>query len=278
MGKNIPHKATDRTVKTTDFLALHSVFSLDEATRTLAPVGGKAGTVGRLKHYLTTGRLKLVTREIYAVVPPGIEARQFQPDPFLVGASVRPEAVFSHHSALELLGVAHSVWNQYTLYVANRRRALSLPDTTIRFLEEPKAMTTTGKEGFAVRTAERQGRLLRVTGPERTLVEGFMRPGLVGGLEELVVSASGFSTLDLDLLKEALRRYGVAKLWASVGWFLERFQRAFHVSDAYLQELEESRPASPQYLLRERRGGTLSSRWNLILPPEMEQLGGPDER
>ena len=66
-------------MKTSDFLALHNVFSLDEAAQALAPAGGKAGTVERLKHHLAAGRLKLVTREIYAVVPPGIEARQFQP-------------------------------------------------------------------------------------------------------------------------------------------------------------------------------------------------------
>jgi predicted transcriptional regulator of viral defense system len=274
----MPYNDTERTMKTSEFLALHNVFSLDEATRVLAPVGGKPGTVWRLKHYLATGRLKLVTREIYAVVSPGIEARQFQPDPFLIGASMRPEGVFSHHSALELLGVAHSVWNQYTLYVSNRRRTLSRPGMTIRFLEQPKPMAVAGAEDFAARKVERQGKLLRVTGPERTLVEGLIRPGLAGGLEELVVSASGFPTLDLDLLKEVLRRYSVAKLWASVGWFLERFRRAFHVSDSYLKELEKSRPASPQYLLRGHRGGTLSPRWNLILPPEMEQLGGPDER
>ena len=265
-------------MKTSDFFALHNVFSLDEAARALAPTGGKAGTVERLKHHLAAGRLKLVTREIYTVVPPGIEARQFHPDPFLVGAAIRPEGIFSHHSALELLGSAHSAWNQCTLYVSNRRRALSLTGMMIRFLEQPRAMTITGAEGFATRTVERQGKLLRVTGPERTLVEGFIRPGLVGGLEELVVSASGFPTLDLDLLREVLKRYGVAKLWAAAGWFLERFQRTFHVSDAYLLELEKSRPESPQYLLRDRRGGTLSPRWSLILPPDMEQLGGPDER
>ncbi len=265
-------------MKTSEFLALHTVFSLDEATRALAPAGGKAGTVGRLKHYLATGRLKLVAREIYSVVPPGVQAQQFQPDPFLVGASSRPEGVFSHHSALELLGVAHSVWNQYTLYVSSRRRALSLAGMTIRFLEPPKPMMATGAEVFATRTVERQGKLLRATGPERTLVEGFMRPGLAGGLEELVVSASGFSTLDLDLLKEVLKRYGIAKIWAAVGGFLERVEGAFHVSDAYLLELEKFRPASPQYLLRGHRGGTLSPRWNLILPPDKERLGGPDER
>ncbi len=50
-----------------------------------------------------------------------------------------------------------------------------------------------------------------ITGPERTLVEGFRRPGLVGGLEELVVPAAGFATLDLEQLEEVLRRYGVRK-------------------------------------------------------------------
>ena len=269
MGNNTHYNDTERTMKTSGFLALHNVFSLDEAARNFAPTGGKAGTVGRLKHHLAAGRLKLVTREIYAVVPPGIEAQQFQPDPFLVGAAIRPKGVFSHHSALELLGAAHSVWNQCTLYDSSRRRALSLTGMTIRFLEQPKAMMVTGAESFATRIVERQGKLLRVTSPERTLVEGFIRMGLAGGLEELMVSASGFPTLDLHLLREVLRRYGVAKLWASAGWFLERFQSTFHVSDAYLLELEKFRPASPQYLLRDRRGGTLSPRWNLILPPDM---------
>jgi predicted transcriptional regulator of viral defense system len=278
MGSIVPHNGTERTMKTSDFLALHNVFSLDEAAQALAPAGGKAGTVERLKHHLAAGRLKLVTREIYAVVPQGVEAQKFQPDPFLVGAAIRPEGVFSHHSALELLGAAHSVWNQCTLYVPNRRRALSLTGMMISFLEQPKAMRITGAEGFATRKVERQGKLLPVTGPERTLVEGFSRPGLAGGLEELVVSASGFPTLDLHLLKDVLKRYGVAKLWASAGWFLERFQSAFHVSDSYLLELEKFRPVSPQYLLRDRRGGTLSPRWSLILPPDMEHLGGPDER
>jgi hypothetical protein len=76
--------------------------------------------------------------------------------------------------------------------------------------------------------------LLDTTGPERTLVEGFNRPSLAGGLEELVRSAAGFTTLDLGLLEEVLRRYDLARLWAATGWFLETFQKSFHVPDALL--------------------------------------------
>jgi len=50
------------------------------------------------------------------------------------------------------------------------------------------------------------------------------------------------------------------------GWFLERFQQNFHVSEKILERLALHRTRSPHYLERYRRGGTLEARWNLILP------------
>ncbi|MCX6555408.1 MAG: hypothetical protein NTZ12_10450, partial [Candidatus Aminicenantes bacterium] len=125
---------------TNDFFATHPVFSLDEASSMLSPPGGKSGTIERLKYHLQTGRLKLVTREIYAVVPPGISIERFHPDPFLVAAAIRPDGVFSCHSAMELLGAAHSTWNRYTLYVDTPRRPLVSGSTTIQFIKHPPAL------------------------------------------------------------------------------------------------------------------------------------------
>lgn len=265
-------------VSTADFLATHPIFSLDEAALELAPPGGRAGTVERLKHYLETGRLKLAARGVYAVIPAGTSARRFQPDTILVAAAARSDAIFSHHSALELLGVAHAVWRECTIYTATRRRVLVLDEATIRFLEHPDAMRGTGSRSLGTRRVERRGKLLAVTGPERTLVEGFRRPRFAGGLEELVISASGFATLDLDLLEEILRRYDVANLWAAAGWFLECFQQSFHVPDRFFSRLERHRPRSPQYLERGARGGSLVARWNVIVPRGLMRLGEPDER
>lgn len=260
-------------MKTLEFFATHPVFSLNEASKYLAPPGGRSGTVERLKYHLETGRLKLVNRGVYAVVPPGGKAEDFRPDPFLVAAAFRPEGVFSHHSALELQGVAHSVWNDCTLYAEWRRRPLLLNGTTVRFLEYPAPMRTGSGDHVGTRKIERQGKLLLTTGPERTLVEGFRRPVLVGGLEELVISASGFAVLDLTLLDEILQRYGIATLWAATGWFLEHFQQSFHVPEEFLNRMEQHRPRSPHYLERNRRGGVLASRWNLILPKELIREG-----
>ena len=166
----------------------------------------------------------------------------------------------------------------YTLYVKQHRRLLRLNGATIRFFEHPGFIRSTTNEQLGTLHVERQGRLLCTTGPERTLVEGFRRPVLVGGLEELVRSAGGFSTLDLDLLEKVLHVYGVATLWAAVGWFLERFQQTFYVPERVLERLAPHRPRSPHYLERDHRGGSLVARWNLILPEALAGMEEPDER
>lgn len=265
-------------METREFFARRPVFSLEEATRELAPPGGRAGTVARLKHHLATGRLKLLARGLYAVVPPGAAPGEFLPDPFLAGAAARSDAVFSHHAALELLGAAHSLWSECTAFTSTRRRPMDLGGTIVRFLDVPPPMEGRSGRQLGTRRVERRGRLLETTGPERTLVEGFRRPRLAGGLEELLQSAAGFATLDLDLIGEVLQRYDVANLWAATGWFLERTREVFHVPDSVLERCASRVPGSAQYLDRGRRGGTLYRRWKLIVPAELERLAGPDER
>lgn len=233
--------------------------------------------VDRLKHHRKQGRLKPVFRSVYAVVPFGSDVRRFRPDPFLVASAVRPDGVFSYHSALELLGTAHSVWTQITLFTSHRRNPLHFDGSSFRFLENPHAMQTPSRGHLGTRNVERHGKLLEVTGPERTLVEGFRRPALAGGLEELVASAGGFATLDLDLLIEILKRYRTARIWGAVGWFLESFRREFHVPDELLGRIEQEKPRVPQYIERQSRGGVLIARWNLILPKTLARPGEPDE-
>lgn len=274
----VTYMSTEQKLKTTDFFATHPVFSLDAAAEALAPGGKRSGVVDRLKYHLNAGRIKRVTREVYAVVPPAVSVENFRPDPFLVASAMQPSGVFSHHSALELLGVAYSIWNQCTIYVERRRRPLLLDGVTLRFIDLSRPMQTDSHKQIGTRRIERLGRLLEVTGPERTLAEGFSRPSLVGGLEELVRSAGGFTTLDLDLLEEVLRLYDLAKLWAAVGWFTECFQRDFHVPEPFLARMEKRRPHSRVYMERNLRGGVLVPRWNLILPKELLSLGEPNER
>ncbi len=249
------------------FFATHSAFTLSELAEAMGGGERTSSARERVKYYLRRGRLRRLSRGVYATVPAGVPAERYQPDRYLVAAAVRADAVFSHHAALELLGFAHSDWNVCTVLTAHRRPALQLEGARVVFLQPPAALRSAKLWKLGTRRVERQGKPLRVTGPERTLLDGFRQPRLVGGLPELVESAAGFGVLDLNLLHKLLGLYGQRMLFGAAGWFLERYQKEFFVPDRFLKELEKRRPRSRQYLPRgRRRGGVLARRWNLVLP------------
>jgi predicted transcriptional regulator of viral defense system len=256
-------------LSTEAFLAGRPVFSLQELA-TAVDVS-RATALERVKHHLASGRLKRVAKEVYAAVPIGAEPEGFVPDRYLVAAVARSEGILSHHAALELLGAAHSEWSDCTVLCQTRRATIALDGVRVRFLVHPAALRRSGEERIGTRQAQRMGRAVVHTGPERTIVEGFSRPELMGGLEELVESAAGFGVLDLDLMERILESFGQRSLWACVGWFLERYQERFFVPDAYLHELELQRPRSAQYVPRGYRGGDFHRRWNLVLPESLSE-------
>ena len=252
-----------------------SAFTLDEFANEAQLPPPKA--LDRLKYHLRLGRIDTLERGLYAVVPPGSSRERFQPDRYLVAAATRPDAIFSHHAALELLGAAHSDWNVCTVFTKRRRRKLVLATVELQYLAHPTSLRKRSLEDLGTRQVERQGSLLRVTGPERTLVDGFRQPRHVGGLSELVESAAGFGVLELDLLMRILDVYDQRSLWAAVGWFLERYKETFFVPDDYLESLEKRRPRSTQYVPRGERSGRFVRRWNLVLPANVVRGGERDD-
>ena len=258
-------------LSTEEFLARHPIFTLEELASALGSGAGVGTPMERVKHHLRRGRLKRLAKELYAAVPVGVPPDEFVPDRHAVAAAARKDGILSHHAALELSGVAHSEWNVCTVLCSKRRNAIRVGDGEIRFLVHPAALRRHGAERLGVRHIDRLGRPIHFTGPERSLVDGFRQPRLVGGVEELVESAAGFGVLDLDLLTAVLRAYDQKALWACAGWFLERHRERFFVSEEFLAHLEKRRPKSPVYVPRERRGGVLARRWNLVLPEGVVQ-------
>lgn len=267
--------AKKRQVDLDAFFAARPVFTRDQFVTALGPEVGPAAVTARLAYYSRSGRLRSITRRVFAVVPPGQAPDSLRPDPFLVAVAARPDAIFSHHSALELLGAAHSTWSTCTLFSTGERLSLTLDGSRIRIAPHPTVLAKRDQVELGTRTVERRGSILRTTGPERTLVEGFRQLTLVGGAAELVTSAGGFGALDLTLLEDVLDHYSVRRLWAAVGWFLETHAQAFGVTDQDLARFERHRPRSPLYLDRRGRGGLLVARWNLVLPPDVGR-GDPD--
>ena len=256
--------------RTEKFLDRNPVFSRSMFAEAHGEPESSTALAKRLKYLQSSERIVSLERGLYATVRPGADPETTAPDPYLVGAALRPDGVFAYHSALTLLGAGHSDWGVVTLLSHFRRRPLVLRGGRIEVLPHPATLVRKALTEVGVRSVPYLDRTLRVTGPERTLADGFRRLDLVGGLEELVSSAAGFPSLDFEELDAVLDAYGVHNLYAGVGWFLEVHQEHFFVPDDYLERLEKRRPAAPQYLPRRGRteegSGRMVSRWNLILP------------
>lgn len=253
-----------------EFLAEIPVFTTRELAAARGEPSDTDGAYEQLKHHLHTGRVKQVVRGIYAAVPPGVDAEAFEPDRYLVGVAAEPDAIFAYHAALELLGVAQTVWNECVLHCERPRVPIELDLARIVFLPIPRPLCRRGAEEVGVRLVGHESRRLRVTGPERTIVEGFRQPHRAGGVQELVESASGLPMLDFDLLAEVLEAYAQRSLWAAVGWFVERSRGTWLPPERFLDRCRAERPRGRQYLVRDRRGGTFVPEWNLILPPGID--------
>jgi len=268
MGPMSTRSQVQRT--TGKFLDRNPVFSRSMFAEAHGEPESSTALAKRLKYLQSRERIVSLERGLYATVRPGDDPEATVPDPYLAGAVLRPDGVFAFHSALTLLGAGHSDWGVVTLLSHSRRRPLVLRGGRVEVLPHPAILVRRALTEVGVRSVPFLDRTLRVTGPERTLVDGFRRLDLVGGLEELVSSAAGFPSLNFEEMDAVLDAYGVHNLYAGVGWFLEAHQEHFFVSDDNLARLEKRRPAAPQYLPRRGRiedgGARMVPRWNLILP------------
>lgn len=261
--------SAQRKVDPEAFFAQNSVFTLETWAASQGKEGALAAARDQLKHHLKRARVRSLSRGLYLSVPHGVDPAATKPDTYLCAVAKCADAVFCYHAALELLGTAHSTWHECTVFCEPRRKPLALPDATVRFLAPPVPLRRRQLEELGIVSVSWQGKPLKVTGRERTLVEGFREPRYVGGLEELVESAGGFGVLDLELLRRMLDAYAEKNLWALLGWFLDLHRQRFQPPASLLDLCEAKRPAKPVNIPRSQRGGRLLPRWNLVLPESL---------
>lgn len=259
-------------MKHDDFFRKHPIFTAAEFARHVSSVGdaGPRAAEASLGYHLKTGRLVHVRRGLYAVVSPGTNPDSFPVDPYLVASCLAPDAVISHHSALEFHGVAYSI-NTRMIYSASRPTApFTYRSQSFCGTRFPDALVRSGDKFIGVIDAERAGMKLRVTGLERTFVDIMDRPDLSGGWEEVFRSLEAVEFFDLDRVVACALMYDNATTLAKVGFFLELHRDTLMVQESHLKQLQERRPRQPHYLDRTRRTqGRLVSAWNLVVPVEV---------
>ena len=254
------------------FFRKHPVFTGEELAKHLSThseVGARAQEA-LLAYHRRAGRVIRVRRGLYAVIPAGADTDSYPIDPFLIAAKLTPDAVLSHHTALEFHGKAYSVYTHVTYSASRPLAPLAFRSHVFRGTKFPMALIRAGKVHVGVSTAERAGMELRVASLERSLVDVLDRPDLSGSWEEIWRSLESVEFFDLDKVVDYALLLGNATTGAKVGFFLEQHREPLMVEDRHLKALHELRPRQPHYLDRAKRtSGRLVSKWNLVVPREV---------
>jgi predicted transcriptional regulator of viral defense system len=259
-------------MKPTEFFARHPVFRFEEfrAAHQSSGTRSPATTGSVLKQHVVRGNLINVRRGLYARVPEDADPATFRVDPYLLGSRLSDDAVIAYHSALQLLGKAHSQSQQITYLTIRRAKPFTFQDTDFVPVLVPTALRKLPDLGGGVREERRQGLVVRVTGYERTFVDVLDAPQHGGSWEEIWRSLESIEFVDLDFVVDYALRLASALTVARVGFFLEQHKEELLVEDRHLEALRARAPAQPRYFeRRHRKGGKLLPRWNLIVPEQI---------
>jgi predicted transcriptional regulator of viral defense system len=264
-------KASYKIGKLDEFVEETPVFTIRDLERVLQVDSGKnvqarEAAYNFVKNRRRAGRLGVVKEGVYYVVRPGANPMTMPVDEFLVASKLAPDSVLAFHTALDVLGFGHSMFSSYYYFSKIYRRPVRFRKIVFRCVVFPEALRNEKKENFGNEKVERLGQKIVTTGKERTLVESLERPEYCGGFEEMYRSLEKMPYLQFDVLLKYLELRKRKKLYAIVGFFLEQHREDFNVDESLLHELERSKPSTPVYWDRSKKGGSLINRWNLIVP------------
>jgi len=251
------------------FLARHSVFTVDELDDYLLQRGTTKVSARNsvLRHHKGSGRIKLIRRGLYAVIPVGSNPDTYQVDPFLIAAKLKPDAVLSYHTALEFHGKAYSVYSRFTYTSSTRSAPLKYQSSEYLQVPTPSAFRKKAPESVGVTKVIRSGEPVQVTNFERTLVDVLHRPDLSGSWEEIWRSLGSIEYFDIDQVLKYTKLLKNATTAAKVGFFLDQHKDALLLDNSYLAPLFRLIPRQPHYLNRgNRKDCKLIKDWNLMVP------------
>ncbi len=255
-------------MRVSQFFYEHPVFRHEEFANWKSAKGEiKPGSVNNaLGYYVKTGKIILIRRGLYAVVPANQTSENTTVDPYLIASKATEDAVLGYHTVLELLGVAYSAFGQFT-YITEQKskpfgfqghwfQSVAVPavlkhETSTEYPGADEARQNSGSKRLStsvgIEHIERQGVLLKVTSPARTFVDVLNRVELCGGWEEVCRSIQNFAMLNIDEAIDYCLRLNNLRLNATVGYFLSLRTGAFAVSKKQLAPLLNAVPKTPQY-------------------------------
>lgn len=228
----------------------------------------KDNTLGSLRILLHNAKVNRyigsIKRGLYYIIPQEFSKEDYKVDKYLVASKLSPTAVLAYHSALELLGVAQSVFNRVFILSRQKIPTFNFQGTTV--------IGVRGNLSFGQITIVRGGVSIPVTDREKTLIDGVDRLKYVGGLEEYLKSIEAFPSVNFQRIEEYLKRYKKVSLYSKVGFLLSFFEKRWSFPEDVSRRLRIKVKKKVYYLTQTKGKGRFNKEWNLIVPNNLQEL------
>ena len=259
------------------FLAIEPVFTGSDLAAFLAGHGvdHPVEEARRLEdRWVQAGRVVAVRPDLFAVLREGSDPSRFQPMPTLVATRMAPDAVVSHHTALDHWGLSYSLWFDAVYSATDPAPPMTYGAMRYRGVRFPQRLIDSGDQHLGVVNQTYADGTVRVTTMERTLVDVLADPDYGGSWDEIYQSVTRADQIDVDVVAAyCQRRDGGPALRAKVGFFLDQHRDLWGIAPG---DLDQFRPTRP-----ERRPGPFHldpaplewtrfvNGWNLVVPVEV---------
>ncbi|GFO97509.1 hypothetical protein ig2599ANME_1713 [groundwater metagenome] len=209
------------------------------------------------------GYVKQIRRGLFAIVPAQMIGKAFTPDKILIASRLTEPYFLSHHTALEIHGVAQSYLN--VAYVSTNKilKPFDFHDISYKFV--------TTRYLFGVEHILRGSQKISVSDRERTILDCIRNIEYAGGFEELAKSISAFPSINYKKLLKYLVFFNENSLYHRAGFIFGGLKDELNVPDDFLEKVKEKMSARAYYLIPGKKG-VYFKEWNVIAPKNIKEL------
>ena len=225
------------------------------------------GDLHKSADYITNLRRKgffqKIRRGVYAIVPPDMIGKKYYPDKFLIASNIKKDYYLSYHSALELHGLAESVFNTVYISLRDYLQPFEYQDITYDFVST--------KYFFGMDEIYYKSTKVMVSDIEKTVLDCIRRIEYAGGLEELWKSMSSIPSFNYDKVWDYLKKFNEGILYHKTGFLFESLPEELTPPNDFVHTLNKKLGKKVYYLDKEKPS-VLNKRWRLMVPTNFEEM------
>lgn len=236
------------------------VFKISEAYKIILNKKTVRQTIFRLKR---KGFIRQIRRGLFAIVPAQMIGKEFSADRILVASRLAEPYFLSHHTALEIYGVAQSYFG--TAYISTNKAMKGLEFQGISY----KFVTT--KYFFGTERVLRGGMKICASDTERTILDCIRAMEYAGGIEEIIKSISAFPAVNYKKLLKYLELFNEKSLFHRAGYIFGSLKREMNVPRWFLEKIRKNLGARAYYLIPGRKGKYVKE-WKVIVPKNVAEM------